>query len=80
MDCSLPDFFVHGISQERILEWITFPSPGDLPNPGIESVSPALADGFFTTSATWEAQTTSVKNFIYLTSVSPEDSSITGKL
>ena len=34
------------------------PPPGDLPNPGIETVtlpSPALADGFFTTSANWEA-------------------------
>ena len=34
------------------------PPPGDLPNPGIEPVSltqPALAGGFFTTSATWEA-------------------------
>ena len=31
---------------------------GDLPNPGIELaylLSPALAGGFFTTSATWEA-------------------------
>ena len=30
----------------------------DLPNPGIEPMSlksPALAGGFFTTSATWEA-------------------------
>ena len=26
-----------------------FPSPGDLPDPGIESASPALAGGFFTT-------------------------------
>ena len=30
------------------MEW-SFPSPGDLPNPGIESMSPALAGGFFTT-------------------------------
>ena len=32
--------------------------PGDLSNPGIEFeslVSPALAGGFFTTSATWKA-------------------------
>ena len=32
--------------------------PGDLPDPEIEPVplmSPALAGGFFTTSATWEA-------------------------
>ena len=39
--------------------WIGLPCPplGDLPHPGIESssfTSPALADGFFTTSATWE--------------------------
>ena len=28
---------------------LLFPSPGDLPNPGIEPVHPALAGGFFTT-------------------------------
>jgi len=36
---------------------VSFPNPGDLPNPGIEPVSlasPALAGRFFTTSATWE--------------------------
>ena len=27
----------------------SFPPPGDFPNPGIESTSPALAAGFFTT-------------------------------
>ena len=51
MDCSLPGCFVHGIFQARILEW-PFPSPGDLPNPGIKTVSlvsPALAGRFFTT-------------------------------
>ena len=26
----------------RIQEWVAFPSPGDLPNPGIEPASPAL--------------------------------------
>ena len=33
------------------------PPPGDLPNPGIEHaslISPALAGGFFPTSATWQ--------------------------
>ena len=29
-----------------------FPSPGDLPEPGIEPISPALAGEFFTTGAT----------------------------
>ena len=28
---------------------LPFPSPGDLPDPGIEPMSPALAGGFFTT-------------------------------
>ena len=38
--------------------WSGLPCPltGDLPDPGIEPVSPALASGFFTTSTTWEAQ------------------------
>ena len=52
MDYSLPDSSVHGISQARILEWVSISPPGDLPDSGIESVSlasSALADGFFTT-------------------------------
>ena len=49
---------VHGILQANILEWVPFPSPGDLLDPGIEPASlrsPALAGRFFTTSAIWEA-------------------------
>ena len=42
MDCSPPVSSVHGIIPARILEWAAFPPPGDLPNPGIEPVSPAL--------------------------------------
>ena len=42
MDCSPPDSSVHGIFQAKILEWIPFPSPRDLSNPGIEPWSPAL--------------------------------------
>ena len=34
MDCSLLGSSVHGILQARILEWVAFPSPGHLPNPG----------------------------------------------
>ena len=30
---------------------LPFPSPGDLPDPGIEPVSPALAGRFFTTES-----------------------------
>ena len=42
MDCSLPDSSVHGILQARILSGLPFPSPDDLPNPGIEPGSPEL--------------------------------------
>ena len=40
--CEYMDYTVCGIVQARILEWVTFPSPGDLPNPGIEPRSPTL--------------------------------------
>ena len=40
MDCSPAGSSVHGILQERILEWLAMPSSRDLPNPGIEPMSP----------------------------------------
>ena len=43
MDCSSPGSSVHEILQARILEWLLFPSPGDLPNSGIKPGSPALS-------------------------------------
>ena len=36
------DYTVHGIFQARVLEWLPFPSPGDLPKPGIKARSPSL--------------------------------------
>ena len=48
MDCCPPGSSVHGILQARILEWVAMPSSRDLPDPGIEPVSPALAGGSFT--------------------------------
>ena len=50
---SSPVSSVHGISQARILEWLPFPSAGDLSYSRIASVclvSPILARGFFTTA------------------------------
>ena len=49
MDCSLPGSSVHGIFQARGLEYVAISSSGDLPHPGIEPESPALAGRFFTT-------------------------------
>ena len=49
-----------GFSRQEYLprSGLPCPSPGDLPDPGIElasRMSPGLAVGFFTTSNTWEA-------------------------
>ena len=47
-----------GFSSQEYWGGLPFPSPGDLPDPGIEPVSlmsPELAGRFFTTSTTWEA-------------------------
>ena len=42
MDCSLPGSSVHGIFQAGYWSGLPFPSPGDLPDPGIEPRSPIL--------------------------------------
>ena len=42
LDCSLPGSSVPGILQARILEWLQFPPPRDLPGPGKEPKSPAF--------------------------------------
>ena len=36
MECHPPGSSVHGIFKARILEWAAIPTPGDLPDPGIE--------------------------------------------
>ena len=57
-DCSPPGSSVHGILQAKTLGWVAISSSRDLPHPWIKPaslVSPALADGFFTTSTTREA-------------------------
>ena len=38
-----------GFPRHEYWSGLPFPSPGNLPNLGIEHSSPALADGFFTT-------------------------------
>jgi len=53
MDCSLP-----GPSVLGVLQAIPYPTPGDLPYPGVKSTSlrsPALAGRFSTTSTSLEA-------------------------
>jgi len=40
-----------GFPRQEYWSGFPFPSPGDLLDPGIKPVSPALAGGFFTTDA-----------------------------
>ena len=57
MDNSPLGSSVSGIFQTRYWSELPFPSPGDLPDPGSNSrflLSPALADGFFTTVPPYE--------------------------
>ena len=39
-----------GFSRQEYWSGFPFSSPGDLPDPGMEPVSPTLAGGFFTVS------------------------------
>ena len=55
--CQAPLFIE--LSRQEYWSGLPFPPPGDLLDPGIKPaslLSPALADRFFTTSATWEAR------------------------
>jgi len=38
-----------GFPRQEYWSGLPFPSPGDLPDPGIKPMPPALAGGFFTT-------------------------------
>ena len=59
MDLGPPGSSVHGIFQARILEWVAMPSSRGSSQPRDQTqgslMSPALAGGFFSTSAIWEA-------------------------
>ena len=44
-----------GFHRQEYWSGLPFPSPGDLPNPGIETASPAFTCGFFTTESPWKS-------------------------
>ena len=58
--CNPMDYTAHGILQARLLEWVAFHSPGDLPNPGIKPRSPTLP----TDSLAAEPQGKQIDNYI----------------
>ena len=47
-----------GFARQEYWSGLPFPSPGDLPSPGFESVSPALVGEFFTTESPGKPQLT----------------------
>ena len=64
VDCQAP--MPMGFSRQDYLYGLPFPSPGDLPDPGIEPVSPILqviciAGEFFTAEPQWIIQYLSSK-------------------
>jgi len=64
-----------GFSRQEYWSGLPFPSLGDLPDPRIESeslASSALASGFFTTRAIWEAQGRELPEFILLSKLDLE--------
>ena len=69
MDYSLSGSSVQGILQASILEWVAMPSSRGSFRPRDQtliSMSPALAGGFFTISATWDDVQNSGKNCYWL--------------
>ena len=53
-----------GFPRQEYWSGLPFPSLGDLPDPGMEPMSPALAGGFFTTSTTMVPQEWMFPNFV----------------
>ena len=63
MDCNLPGSSVHGIFWAGILEWVAIPPSGDLPDPGIEPMSPVLQADSLLLSHGGEAQSGAARCF-----------------
>ena len=64
--CATPWTVMHqapwsmGFSRQEYWSGLPFPPPGDLPNPGIEPMSPALAGRFFTPEPPGKTHTSSL--------------------
>ena len=50
-------------SRQEYWSGLPFPSPGDLPNPGMEPASPSLAEGFFATEPPGKLRTLLISYF-----------------
>ena len=69
-------FLSRGFSRQEYWSELPFPTPGDLPDLGIEPASlsfPALTGRFFTSSTTWEALLSTILLHGYITVYLPID-------
>ena len=66
IDCSPahPAALSVGFSRQEYWSGLPFPSPGELPDPGAETVSSALAGGFFTTEPPGKLEYAIVTNIL----------------
>ena len=55
-----------GFPRQEFWSELPFPSPGDLPDPGIKPVAPPLAGGFLTTEPQDAKETNKVQGFPWL--------------
>ena len=55
-----------GFLRQEYWSGLPFPTPGDLPDPGIEPMSPALAGGFFTTDPPEKSSVAEYSFFLFL--------------
>ena len=78
--CDPMDCIVHGILQARVLEWVAFPSPGDLPNQGIESRSLALQVDSLPAKPQGKPKNPGVGNLSFLQGIFPTQESNQGLL
>ena len=75
MDCTVP-----GILQARIVEWVPFPSPGNLPNPGIEPRSPTFQADSLPAEPQGKPKNTGVGSLSHLQQIFPTQESNRGLL
>ena len=69
---------VNGILQARILQWVAFPSPGDLPKAGIEPRSPSLQEDSLPAEPLGKPKNTGVGSLSLLQRILPTQGSNLG--
>jgi len=78
MDCSPQDPLFMGFPRQEYWSGLPFPSPGDLPDSGIEPTSPALGGRFFTAEP--PGKPCCFKSFLIIHSLNPHTNSLYGFL